>query len=477
MEARRPRRRARRVLRELATIAGRVRAVDVRRRLRRAAHRARSRPRFADVPARRRQAHGRRPRRVAVPEAAARAAHRGRARPAQRRDLPRLHPRLPVLPGGDDHPARCASGPPSRCARWSREGLRRTGYDEVALTSLSSADFSGIDGVVADLVNDQAGTRQRVASRCRQPAGRRVHRRASRAEIQKVRRTGLTFAPEAGSWRHAPGDQQADHRGRPLRRGRRRVLAGLAAGEALLPHRPAHRDGRRHARHRRARQERRRRSASSTRSRRACTVSVGGFVPKPHTPFQWFGQNTRRRAAAQDRAAARRPAQGTRRAAEVARPRGDVRRGHREPRRPPHRRGHRAGVAGGRHVPGVERALLARPLARRDGAPRASTPTGTSPATAPTTRCCRGTTSRPGCTATSSGRTGRRRSPSTGSPIAGGRRATTAGCAPTTRSSTWWPRRSRPRAAARAPARTSRRVRACPCASSASADRPESAPS
>jgi radical SAM superfamily enzyme YgiQ (UPF0313 family) len=23
----------------------------------------------------------------------------------------------------------------------------------------------------------------------------------------------------------------------------------------------------------------------------SCTVSVGGFVPKPHTPFQWFGQN------------------------------------------------------------------------------------------------------------------------------------------------------------------------------------------
>src|SRR5438309_5589354 len=35
-----------------------------------------------------------------------------------------------------------------------REGLRRTGYDEVALTSLSSADFSGIDDVVGDLVND-----------------------------------------------------------------------------------------------------------------------------------------------------------------------------------------------------------------------------------------------------------------------------------------------------------------------------------
>ena len=23
----------------------------------------------------------------------------------------------------------------------------------------------------------------------------------------------------------------------------------------------------------------------------SCTASVGGFVPKAHTPFQWFGQN------------------------------------------------------------------------------------------------------------------------------------------------------------------------------------------
>jgi radical SAM superfamily enzyme YgiQ (UPF0313 family) len=38
------------------------------------------------------------------------------------------------------------------------DGLKRSGYDEVALTSLSSADFSGIDGLVAGLVNEQAGT-------------------------------------------------------------------------------------------------------------------------------------------------------------------------------------------------------------------------------------------------------------------------------------------------------------------------------
>ena len=40
-----------------------------------------------------------------------------------------------------------------------RDGLRRTGYDEVALTSLSTADFCGIERVVADTVNDPTGVR------------------------------------------------------------------------------------------------------------------------------------------------------------------------------------------------------------------------------------------------------------------------------------------------------------------------------
>ena len=51
-----------------------------------------------------RQAHRHGPRRVALPEAAARAARRVGARADVGRDLPRLHPRLPVLPGRHDHP-------------------------------------------------------------------------------------------------------------------------------------------------------------------------------------------------------------------------------------------------------------------------------------------------------------------------------------------------------------------------------------
>ena len=66
-------------------------------------HRARrAEPPRRPVP--RAQAHGHGPRRVAVPEAAARAARRDGARADERRDLPRLHARLPVLPGRHDHP-------------------------------------------------------------------------------------------------------------------------------------------------------------------------------------------------------------------------------------------------------------------------------------------------------------------------------------------------------------------------------------
>src|SRR5204863_2511098 len=80
-----------------------------------------------------------------------------------------------------------------------KEGLRRTGYDEVALTSLSSADFSGIEGVVADLVNTQEGTGCVSLSL---PSLRvDAFTVGIASEIQKVRRTGLTFAPEAGTWR------------------------------------------------------------------------------------------------------------------------------------------------------------------------------------------------------------------------------------------------------------------------------------
>src|SRR5439155_15074427 len=80
-----------------------------------------------------------------------------------------------------------------------QDGLRRTGYDEVALTSLSTADFSGIEGLVAGLVNEQQGCGNVGLSL---PSLRvDAFTVGIASEIQKIRRTGLTFAPEGGTWR------------------------------------------------------------------------------------------------------------------------------------------------------------------------------------------------------------------------------------------------------------------------------------
>jgi radical SAM superfamily enzyme YgiQ (UPF0313 family) len=168
------------------------------------------------------------------------------------------------------------------------EGLRRTGYDEVALTSLSSADYSGIDGLVGDLMNEQSGCGNVGLSL---PSLRvDAFTVGVASQIQKVRRTGLTFAPEGGSWRIRQvinklitEDDLYTAVDAAYSQGWRRVklyfLVGLPTemdedtlGIAELA-RQVVKVGRKHTK------------------QASATVSVGGFVPKPHTPFQWFGQN------------------------------------------------------------------------------------------------------------------------------------------------------------------------------------------
>ncbi len=169
-----------------------------------------------------------------------------------------------------------------------KDGLRRTGYDEVALTSLSSADFSGIENVVADLTTDQEGTGGVSVSL---PSLRvDAFTVGIASQLQKVRRSGLTFAPEAGSWRLRQvinkliiEDDLYAAVDAAYSQGWRRVklyfLTGLPTemdddtlGIAELAKNVTE-IGRKYTK------------------QASCTVSVGGFVPKPHTPFQWFGQN------------------------------------------------------------------------------------------------------------------------------------------------------------------------------------------
>ncbi len=78
-------------------------------------------------------------------------------------------------------------------------GLARTGYDEVALTSLSSADYSDIEATVTSIIDDPACSGQVSVSL---PSLRvDAFTVGTAAQIQRVRRTGLTFAPEGGTWR------------------------------------------------------------------------------------------------------------------------------------------------------------------------------------------------------------------------------------------------------------------------------------
>ena len=199
----------------------------------------------------RRQAHDRRPRGLALPAEPARAVDRSRARPTERRGVPRLHPRVPLLPGGDDHAAgtRTSRGASAHDGRrgLASHGLRR-GEPHLAVDR-------GLQWCRARRRRRRERSREPRAGLglAPEPAGRRVHRR-DRGDRRIGAAHGPHVRPRGGLVASADGHQQAHHRGRPVRRRRVCVLAGLDADEALLPHRPSHRARRRHARHRRARE-------------------------------------------------------------------------------------------------------------------------------------------------------------------------------------------------------------------------------
>ena len=170
-------------------------------------------------------------------------------------------------------------------------GLERTGYDEVTLTSLSTADFSDVQDVVTDIMDDgdDAGCGPISVSlpSLRVEAGRG----GIAAQLQRAKRSGLTFAPEAGSWRMRQiinklirEEDLYEAVDAAFSQGWSRVklyfLIGLPSetDEDTLAIAELAKNcvaiGKKHNK------------------RASVTASVGGFVPKPFTPFQWFGQNT-----------------------------------------------------------------------------------------------------------------------------------------------------------------------------------------
>lgn len=177
---------------------------------------------------------------------------------------------------------------PQRLRELARSLLDSTGYDEMSLTSLSSADYSALPELLDALHADLAGERVSLSL----PSLRIDSFSVDLAQrLSGGRKSGLTFAPEAGTQRLRDvinkGVSESDLMsavGAAFRHGWKAVklyfmlglptetdadligIADLAGKVAALYRDITHRRDVR------------------------VTVSVACFVPKPFTPFQWCAQ-------------------------------------------------------------------------------------------------------------------------------------------------------------------------------------------
>jgi radical SAM superfamily enzyme YgiQ (UPF0313 family) len=169
------------------------------------------------------------------------------------------------------------------------QGLKASGFQEVGLLSLSSADHSEIGDVAKGLADRYEGTNTSLSL----PSTRVDAFNITLANefSRGGRRSGLTFAPEGGSERMRKVINKMVTEDDLIRtvttayeNGWRQVklyfMCGLPTEEdedvlaiADMAKRVIKAG----------------REATGRRDIR-CTVSIGGFVPKPHTPFQWASQ-------------------------------------------------------------------------------------------------------------------------------------------------------------------------------------------
>jgi radical SAM family uncharacterized protein len=178
---------------------------------------------------------------------------------------------------------------PETIQKLVEEGVKDTGFEEVGLLSLSSADHSAIGNVARDLADEYEGTVTSLSLPSTRVDAFNVT--LSNELSRNGRRTGLTFAPEAGSERMRAVINKMVSEDDLLR------TAEIAFSEGwrhiklyFMVGLPTERDedvlaiadlGIRTY-------ERARKHGKANK----VTISVGGFVPKPHTPFQWAPQDS-----------------------------------------------------------------------------------------------------------------------------------------------------------------------------------------
>jgi radical SAM family uncharacterized protein len=170
-----------------------------------------------------------------------------------------------------------------------QKGLEASGFEEVGLLSLSSADHSEIAEITKGLADRYEGTQTGLSLPSTRVDAFNID--LANELSRNGRRSGLTFAPEGGSERirrvinkmvseedlirtvsaaYAGGWRQVKLYfmcGLPTETDDDVLQIAAMAHEVIRAGREA--SGRKDIR---------------------CTISIGGFVPKPHTPFQWAAQ-------------------------------------------------------------------------------------------------------------------------------------------------------------------------------------------
>ncbi|MGH3328129.1 MAG: TIGR03960 family B12-binding radical SAM protein [Streptomycetales bacterium] len=170
-----------------------------------------------------------------------------------------------------------------------RRGLDNTGFDEVGLLSLSSADHSEIGDIAKGLADRYEGTQTSLSL----PSTRVDAFNVTLAGelTRNGRRSGLTFAPEGGTERLRKVINKMVTEEDLIRtvttaygQGWRQVKLYFMCGL------PTETDDDVLAIAELAKKVIAAGRAATGRRDIRCTVSIGGFVPKPHTPFQWSAQ-------------------------------------------------------------------------------------------------------------------------------------------------------------------------------------------
>ena len=178
-----------------------------------------------------------------------------------------------------------------------RSAVREGGYDEASLTCLSTADYSAINPLVKSVMREVEKDKVSLSVSSLRAYGLDED---LLDELRKVRASGLTFAPEAGSQRmrdvvnkNVTEEQLMLTAERVFTRGWSKMKLYFMVGLPTEEEEDVRGIVQTGAR---ARDVGRRAQRSGKRGKGKgpeVNVSVSVHVPKPHTPFQWCAMNPR----------------------------------------------------------------------------------------------------------------------------------------------------------------------------------------